>query len=199
MGASKEQAGLQEGQDLDLQAGSLLLWTSGQLWDGWVQSCLWPWSGSLMRTWQAYHRHKMPLKNPPSDFKKLIPSSLPAWPKLRPMCWGRFCHTEHTASTGHKKQKGCAPEVTLDTGWPRLRGSSTGLTVSEGGVSNLKVVKVDFSKDAYVTEHHHGSPGLPPFPRVKRSRACMLPNTQRCQMLVETGLSAFSALEKLSD
>ena len=58
---------------------------------------------------------------------------------------------------------------------------------------------MDFSKDAYVTEHHHGSPNLPPLPRVKRSRTCMLPNVQRCETLVETGLSAFSAMEKLAD
>lgn len=70
------------------------------------------------------------------------------------------------------------------------------MTVSEEG---LKEVKVDFSRDAHVTEHHPSSPDLPPLPRVKRSRACMLPNIQRCQTLVETGPSASSALEKLAD
>lgn len=39
-GAPKEQAGLQAGQVFGLQAGSPLLWMSGQLWDGWVPNCL---------------------------------------------------------------------------------------------------------------------------------------------------------------
>jgi len=53
--------------------------------------------------------------------------------------------------------------------------------------------------DAHMTEHHHSSPDLPPLPRVKSNRACELPNIQSCQTLVETGLPALSALEKLTD
>lgn len=72
------------------------------------------------------------------------------------------------------------------------------MTVNEEGISASKEVKVDFSRDAHITQHHH-SPYLSPLPRVKRSRDCMVPNIQRCETLVETGLSASSAVEKLTD
>lgn len=66
---------------------------------------------------------------------------------------------EHTANTRHKKQKGRAPETSLNTAQLRIRGCS--LTVSAEGMSASKEAKVGFSRDADVTKHHH-SPDLPP-------------------------------------
>lgn len=50
-----------------------------------------------------------------NNLKKLIAPSMPAWPKLRPMCERSGC-AEHTAGTRHEKQKGCE-DVLLKALW----------------------------------------------------------------------------------
>lgn len=192
--AAKQQARLQEGQDLDLQLGHLYCGCQARSGMAGYQTTI---IHSPARTWAGSSQSQNALKKTSLekttslDLKKLIPSSLPAWPKLRPMCWGGLAVlSEHATSTSQEAKRTCSWSHSgqwmteaqrlkhrLDSKWRRhFRPQRGGGGFCQG----------------CPRESITSSPDLPLLLRGKRSRACMLPNIQRCQTVVETGLSAFS-------